>query len=333
MRRLRGIVTMGAGVVLMAASGLLGASTAGAESMLESNGWWYKPNQVPNNLAVPPAPPGVQSDGLFVSADPSGPFALAAVRYLAEGAGTLTLEFSPEGNTGSPAIAACVALSTWDGATAGRWEGKPIYDCARQSEGVVSEDGATMVFQVDPTMQRVAGTYDLVLAPIGPVPFAAAFNAPRNDSLVTEGGSGTASDTDAVASTSEPYAGDPVPSGTGDFGSIDTTFPVLDESRAAGGSTAPAQQTPGATSPRITTPIVPAVSNPLALPDDRNERLAAMAGLGLLLLGAWWFGGHVVRPPRLLGSVAGRAQAIELEPDPAEAPVRGLGRFARPRSN
>ena len=321
---------MGAGVLLLAASGALGAFPASAESALESNGWWYKPNQVPNNLAVPPAPPGVESDGLFVSADPSGPFAVAAVRYLAEGAGTLTLEFSPEGNTGTPSIAACVALSAWDGATAGRWEGKPIYDCARQSEGVVSEDGSEMVFQVEPTMQRVAGVYDLVLAPVGPVPFGAAFNAPRNESLITEGGSSSSSEAGEVASTSEPYSFDPLPSGGGDFGPIDTTFPVLDESRTDAGAV-PGATSPNTAAPRVSTPIVPAVANPLTLPDDRNERLAAMTGLGLLLLGAWWFGGRVVRPPRLLGSVAGRAQALELEPEVVDAPVRGIGRFSRPR--
>lgn len=331
MRRLRGIVTMGAGVLLLAASGALGATSAAAEAALESNGWWYKPNQVPNNLAVPPAPPGVESDGLFVAADPSGPMALAAVRYIAEGAGTLTLKFSPEGNTGTPSIAACVALTAWDGATAGRWEGKPIYDCARQSEGVVSPDGSEMTFQVDPSMQRVAGTYDLVLAPVGPVPFGAAFSAPRDENLVTEGGSGAGSDPEAVASTSEPYAGDPLPAGGADFGPIDTTFPVLDESRGSGAGAAGTAQAPGTTAPRVRAPIVPAVANPLALPDDRNERLAAMAGLGLLLIGAWWFGGQVVRPPRLLGSVAGRAQALEMESEPADAPVRGIGRFSRPR--
>ena len=330
MRRLRGIVTMGAGGLLLVASGMLGASPASAESMLESNGWWYKPNQVPNNLAVPPAPPGVQSDGLYIAADPSGPFALAAVRYIAEGAGTLTLEFSPEGNTGTPSIAACVALNAWDGATAGRWEGKPIYDCARQSEGVVSEDGSEMVFQLEPSMQRVAGTYDIVLAPVGPVPFGAAFNAPRNESLVTDGSSATGSDAGGVASTSEPYAGDPMPS-VDSSGSFDTTFPVVDGSRGTVAGTAPASQSPGSTTPRVAAPIVPAVAQPLALPDDRNERLAAMTGLGLLLLGAWWFGGRAVRPPRLLGSVAGRAQALELEPEVANAPVRGIGRFSRPR--
>lgn len=324
MRRLRGIVTMAAGVLLLAASGALTSAPVAAEAMLETNGWWYKPNQVPNNLAVPPAPPGAESDGLYVAADPSGPFALAAVRYHAFGAGTLTLEFAPEGSNGVASIAACVALTQWDGATAGRWEGKPIYDCARQSDGVLSEDSSEMTWQLDPTMQRVAGVYDIALVPVGPVPFTASFSAPRSESLVTDG-SGSP---EPVPATAEPFQpSEPVPSS--DFGPYETTFPALDESRTAvpdAAATAP----PAAATPRITTPIVPAVANPLALPDDRNERLAAMVGLGLLLLGAWWFGGRAVRAPRLLGSVAGRAVPIE-SAEVVEAPARGIGRFARPR--
>lgn len=315
---------MAAGVLLLAASGAIVTPPVAAEVMLETNGWWWKPNQVPNNLAVPPVPPGVQSDGLYVAADPSGPFALAAVRYLAYGSGTLTLEFTPDGNSGIPSIAACVVLTQWDGATAGRWEGKPIYDCARQSDGVVSEDGSEMAFQLDPTMQKVAGVYDIVLAPVGPVPFTASFNAPRSENLVTDG-SGSP---EPAASTAEPFQPtDPLPSG--DFGPYETTFPVLDESRTAGPTSA-APAPPQTLTPRINAPIVPAAANPLALPDDRNERLAAMVGLGLLLLGAWWFGGRTVRPPRLLGSVAGRAIQIDAT-EVVEAPARGIGRFARPR--
>ena len=315
---------MAAGVLLLAASGALVSPPVAAEAFLESNGWWYKPNQVPNNLAVPPAPPGAQSDGLYVAADPSGPFALAAVRYQAYGPGTLTLEFSPEGNTGVQSIAACVALTQWDGATAGRWEGKPIYDCARQADGVVSEDGSEMAWQLDPSMQRVAGVYDIALVPVGPVPFTASFNAPRSEHLVTDGSGGP----EPVPATAEPFQpSEPVPSG--DFGPYETTFPALDGSRTA----APEIVTPAppqAVTPRISAPIVPAVANPLALPDDRNERLAAMVGLGMLLLGAWWFGGRTVRAPRLLGSVAGRAVQLDAA-EVVEAPARGIGRFARPR--
>lgn len=317
---------MGAGILLLAASGALVAPPVAAEAALESAGWWYKPNQVPNNLAVPPAPPGVPSDGLWVSADPSGPVGIAAVRYNAFGSGTLTLDLAPGGNNGIPSIAACVALTRWDGTSAGRWEGKPIYDCARQSKGVLSADGSKMAWKLDPTMQRVDGVYDIVLAPIGPVPFSASFKAPRDSSLVTDGSGGP----EPVPATAEPF--DPTesePSG-GDFIPFETTFPVLDEPRTAPESAAPAGTT--SSTPRISTPIVPAVANPLALPDDRNERLAAMLGLGLVLLGAWWFGGKTVRAPRLLGSVAGRARAVPLEmAEVVEAPVRGVGRFARPR--
>lgn len=327
MRRIWGIVTMGAGLLLLAASGAIVAAPVAAEAALDSAGWWYKPNQVPNNLAVPPAPPSVPSDGLFVASDPSGPFAVAAVRYVANGPGKLTLDLAPEGNSGIPSVAACVALTRWDGSSAGRWEGKPIYDCARQSDGILSPDGSKMTWQLDPTMQRTQGVYDIALAPVGPIPFTASFNAPRDSSLVTEG----SGDAEPSAATAQPF--DPTgegPSG-GEFVSFDTTFPVLDESRGVAPEL-PVAAAPSNSAPLVRAPVVPAVAKPLALPDDRNERAAAVAGLGLLLLGAWWFGGKTVRPPRLLGSVAGRASALPLDFDEvAEAPVRGIGRFARPR--
>lgn len=317
---------MAAGVLLLAGSGAIVAPPVAAEAALESAGWWYEPNQVPNNLAVPPAPPGVPSDGLFVAMDPYDPAGIAAVRYNAFGSGTLTLDLAPDGNTGIASIAACVALTRWDGTSAGRWEGKPIYDCSRKTVGVLSKDGKKISWPVDPTMQRDEGVYDIVLVPLGPVPFTASFAAPRDSSLVTDGSGAP----EPVPATAEPF--DPVasaPSG-GDFIPFETTVPIFDEPRTAapdaGVPVAPANPTS-----RITTPIVPAVANPLALPDDRNERLAAMTGLGLLLLGAWWFGGRTVRAPRLLGSVAGRAKALNLVAPEVEASVRGVGRFARPR--
>ncbi|MBW3536251.1 MAG: hypothetical protein KY395_00590 [Actinobacteria bacterium] len=334
MRRLRGIVTMAAGVSLLAGSGALGSTTVGAEAVLENYGWWYKANQFPDDFATPPAPPappGASSDGLYIARDPSGPFALGAVRYVAEGPGTLTLEFSEDGQSGIPSIGACVALTTWDGASAGRWDARPEYDCVNQAEGVVSEDGATMTFEVTPTLQRVLGVYDLALVPQGPVPFTASFNAPRGSSMVTEGGGSE----EAFPSTSEPPAQqEPAGFGGGDqFGSFDTTFPVIDESRST--TAAPGVAPPPTADVPIRSGAQPvAVTRPLALPDDRNERMAAVAGLALLLLGAWWFGGRTVRPPRLLGSVAGRARALEVSAESAPSgPVRGIGRFARPRSS
>ena len=321
---------MVSGALLLVASGWIGSPSVGAEAALDSYGWWYKPNQVPNNLAAPPAPPGVPSDGLYVAADPSGPFALAALRFIADGPGVLTLELAPEGQAGIPSIAACVALTTWDGSSAGRWDGIPQYDCTNQAEGVLSEDGTAMTFELSPTLQRISGTYDLVLAPLGPVPFGTSFSAPSGSSLVTAGG-----EQEAFTPTAEsPAYQEPAGGGAEDFGSFGTTFPVIDESRS---STVGVEQTAPAApaSPPVRSLARPvAVTTPLALPDDRNERMAAVAGLALLLLGAWWFGGRTVRPPRLLGSVAGRSRALEMSADAVPAgPVRGIGRFAKPRSS
>lgn len=325
---------MTAGILLLTVSGFMGTANVGAEAALDSYGWWYKPNQVPDNLAAPPAPPGVPSDGLYIAADPSGPFALAAVRYIADGPGVLTLSLAPEGQSGPPSIAACMALTTWDGSSAGRWDGIPEYDCASQVEGALSEDGTSMTWALTPTLQRVSGTYDLALVPLGPVPFGTSFEAPQGSSLVTFGGEDDPFAPTSESPTYQEPAGFEGGGQAGDFGSFDTTFPDVDESRTSNSGAGEPAPPPTSDLP-VSSGVQPvAVTRPLVLPDDRNERMAAVAGLALLLLGAWWFGGRTVRPPRLLGSVAGRARALETSTEAApSAPVRGIGRFARPRSS
>lgn len=329
--RLRGLLAMVVGGALLCAGLLGGGERAGADSAIVSYGWWYLPNQVPNNAAAPPAPPWVPSDGMYVAGAEAGPLAIAAVKLVSDGRVTLNLDLTANGQAGLPSVAACLALTTWDGASAGRWEGRPAYDCANEAIGEVSEDGATMSFALDPGKHQENGFYNVALVPTGLVPFSATFNAPGAKSLVVTGG------TSAASAPDEPDA-DFGAGGSAEFGS-GSDFSADAFSGSAGSfsiSEVPAPA-PQASGPVIqpASPLVPAgVDEALKLPDDRNQRIAAVAGLGLLVLGAWLFGGRTVRPPRLLGSTAARSASATAMAGGAgsDAPVRGIGRFARPRS-
>lgn len=329
--RAPGVMSMMLGVGLLAAALLGSSATAGAESALVSSGWWYQPNQVPNNLAAPPAPPWVPSDGMYVSGAESGPVAIAAVKLVSDGQVMLKLDLTPNGQAGLASVAACVALTNWDGASAGRWEGRPAYDCANEVVGKVSEDGKAMTFALDPNHHQEAGFYNVALVPTGAVPFSTTFNAPTAKSLVVSGGS-------SVPSADQPEAGSSEESfatGSG-FDAADFAGSSADFSAP----TEPSVDLPPAAAPSAAGPSAPQVPGGLAeilsVPDDRNQRIAAVAGLGLLLLGAWLFAGRAVRPPRLLGSTASRAGfgvvGVGKTAAPPEAPVRGIGRFAKPRS-
>jgi hypothetical protein len=324
--RVTGLIALTGGAVLLG-SAYLGAVPAAADAVLLSSGWWYLPNQVPNNLAAPPAPPWVPSDGIYVAGTPAGPLAVGAVRYAAEGPATLRLDLTANGQAGIPSVSACTTLNVWDGASAGRWEGRPQYDCANGVKGEISANGAEMVFKLDPKAQRVDGVYDFALVPTGPVPFSTTFNAPKSGDLLLAGGSAPAAaveDSSAQNGTTESF--ETGPSFAGSEGAL--AFSGSDV--ATGGEAA----TPGVSSPRPAVPPVLVPTQPvvdsLPLPEDRNQRIAAVGGLALMVLGAWWFGGRTVRPPRLLGSMAARVEPIPVPVD--QPPVRGIGRFARPRS-
>src|SRR5436190_625403 len=82
--------------------------------------WWNKLRQ--GGLPAP-APPDAPADGLYVSVDPSGPAAIAAVRFASEAPGTLTLKLT----TGNPsfAVEAHPATAAWQPVQNGDWSDAP----------------------------------------------------------------------------------------------------------------------------------------------------------------------------------------------------------------
>jgi hypothetical protein len=90
-----------------------------------------------------------------------------------------------------------------------------------------------------------------------------------------------------------------------------------------------------ATATRPTTAAASLATTPPARPGEgwltgRRQRLLAvwiLIDVGGALL---WFGSEPARPPKLLGSVGAHRPT---PPPDEEQPVRGIGRFARPRSN
>lgn len=301
-RRFRGLLAMmvGSGLLFV---GLIGSpGQAGAESALLSYGWWYLPNQVPDAAAAPPAPPWVPSDGMYVAGAEAGPVALAAVKLVSDGKVTLSLNLTPNGQAGLPSVAACVVLTNWDGASSGRWEGRPAYDCANEVVGQVSEDGGKMLFALDPNLHQENGAYNVALVPTGLVPFSATFDAPGDKSLLVTGGSVGApasEDPEAATDSDSNTFGSGSSFDPGAFTGSDESFTAFDE---------PEVPTGPAAAPAPGVPLAPTtgLTEAFDLPDDRNQRIAAVAGLGLLAIGAWLFGGRTARPPRLLGSMADR---------------------------
>jgi hypothetical protein len=130
-----------AGGMLMVAPAV--TATEGASAA----GWWWVAQGVAP-VAVPP-PPTVPDDGLYVAGDPSGPQAMAAVRFDVPAGSATVLTLRVAGATGTPVVGACPTTSAWAPIQAGPWTDRPAFDCAAGAAvGTVSGDGTTITFDV-----------------------------------------------------------------------------------------------------------------------------------------------------------------------------------------
>ena len=227
----------------------------------------------------------------------------------------------------------CPATGAWEPVQNGAWDSKPTWNTLACTPGEPSADGTSMTWTLGTSFQTDASAYDIVLVPQGPVPFQIAIQQPGADALT--GAGDTSSSTDS-SSTVTDSAGATVPSDVSTFsdstfvapgpsGAFDLPAPAATPAPAAAGrqqNRTPAS--PGSPFPQAAGPIGDRS-------DNRAERIGAV--VMLLLLGGmlWLLGGAPARPPRLLGSLGGGGGAKPAAVD-ITAPVRGIGRFARPRT-
>jgi len=332
MRVWRLVPVMGA---LICQTLVLGTAPAGAATVgPDQQGWWSEAQPSP---PVPPLPVNtVTGTNLQVGNDPSGPDAVAAVRYTVPGTvdgipvdpstvpATLTLKVAPNTAVGTPTVVACPVLGSWQPAQGGDWAAKPAYSCAASTPATLSTDGQTATFALTTVLQARAGVYDLALVPdpANQLPFQVQFLAPGGDSLTL--GSGAAS----LSAVTEPPP--PLDLGpgldTGTVGPLPETTPFV--SAPLSEPVTPPPATAAARQPTVALrPEAPALIGHIS--SKRAQRAVALGVLLAMVAAVWWFGGQPVRSPRLLGPLGGRGGAAT---PGVYVRAGGIGRFARPRA-
>jgi hypothetical protein len=328
-------------VVAVPWAGAVGASAASPDRV----GWWYKAVADPALAGVVPAPPNVPSGGLYVANDPSGPAAVAAVAFTGSGQATLTLAAAGQpGFSAETPIAACPSATVWTPSSAGAWAERPEYDCDRRKvDGTPAADGTTITWQLPADLADAEHTFNVVLVPQGQVPFQVALAPPGEDAVAagepdaataaTDDGAVTEGATEPDAAFTDPgtFTPDTGSSGSGSFTFAGGDVPASEPALAPGQAdpAAPAAVDPDRTQPVGRQEVALPVPRALAVDRDatRGERIMAVAVLAALGLGLWFLADRPTRVPRLLGSLGGEVPLAAAE----DGPVRGIGRFARPR--
>jgi hypothetical protein len=272
-----------------------------------ATGWWWK-GQVSGSLPAAVPNPLVPSAGLFVSGDPSGPSGLSALRFTIFNGlapGTLTLHVNQ--SQGTPVLRLCPITGDWDRANGGDYNSAPTYNCNQNATGAISTDGTIVTFQ--PAALQAGDLLDVAVVPApaadGTNPsFAISFDAPGGDTLTL---------------TTEPAPVEtraaPLPS---TFTPIAPAVPLPQPTAFA----APFTPAPAGPVVQATPQLNPVVAAPAAVAASPVSRSALYAVLLLFALGVVY-----VRLERS----ALRAQLASMT-GPAEGPVRGVSRFARPRA-
>ena len=164
----------------------------------DQQGWWNKLRQ----SGVPaPAPPDAPDGGLYVAADPSGPSAIAALRFSGDLPGTLKLKVAPSNAPTGTSVSVFPATSAWTPVQNGNWEDAPTFNGAGSVTGKL--DGTTMTWTLPASFPRRGGVVDLVLVETGATAAQTPFAKPGADAFTS-----TAPPTTAVATPDEtPFIG------------------------------------------------------------------------------------------------------------------------------
>jgi hypothetical protein len=316
---------------LLAIAPVTATFAAGDGSTLDAYGWWNKQQALPVQgdptglglATVPTVPaPTAPADGMQVASDPSGPSAIAAVRYLVGGGGTLTLRV-PDGTTltGTEHIVACPVQGGFTPAQNGQWTSKPAYDPTTCIvEGKVSDDASSFTFDIPATFVSSLGDVSVVLVPAADAtPFTVSFDKPTDDAYTV-----TTQVESPQVEPSTPPAYEP--------GTAVYVPPAASASPSLALPTTPAVATPSSSTQSQAAPSVPVGSTtPVSTDRSRTPQLMAVALLALIGAALWRLGGQPQRAPRLLGSVGGAASVAAPAPVIQTTRARGVGRFARHR--
>lgn len=315
------------------------APTTALADAPDRTGWWY--TEAVGGSALPAT---TAADDLHVANNPSGPLAFAALGYhvASFSSATLTLHLVAGSEVGTPVVEACPTTDdTWKAGGDQPSDTAPTYTCAGRSVKAVvgsDSDGTTLTFRLDATQEDSPGVVSLAVVPVAgtATPFSFDVAKPSTTSLAVE--------PEAMAAppvTSEPGTGVLLPadgSGTANLpgGSLSSGTPPL----STGSVPVTAPLTAGAVSPPATAPVLPSVTSPglinsavktLALADERAKRAAVVLLVALAACVGYLTGNDRTAPLRLIGGRALRLTGGVPVPSD-DAPVRGIGRFARPRA-
>lgn len=294
----------------------------------DAAGWWWKPQVTP--LVPVPKPPTVPDGGLFVAADPSGPFGVSAVRYVAPKGGEISrLTLRIASSQGLVAVRACPSEITWTPEQGGPIASVPPHDCLAGSvPGALDAAGTAVVFEVGPLVRD--GVLNVVVtSAAAPSAFQAAFAKPGDDAVTVTTPSSSTTDTTMAPpdysylegpafTDTGPLIGEPLPPPVGvDMGPTPSTTPT----------TVAARQTGPRRVPR------PQLAAKARRDPDRVAAAVVLVGLAGVFM---WVAERPGRLPRLIGPMgalaggAGPGRPVQRAESPVAA--RGVGRFRRPRT-
>lgn len=295
-------------------------------------GYWTKLRSGGLPLPVQPPTP-VPEGGSWVSADPTGPVAVSALRASADAGNVIVGLRLPVGSaTGPTAVLVCPTTDTWVPEQGGRLEAAPPADCTTPVETKVEED--LLVVDLPATLQ--GEDIDLKLVPEDGSAFSLTLERATAEALVQQPAAGSAP---PPALTPPPFDSGPSDEGFSSapqsFGDVFAPAPGV-----AGPAPAIDPLLPGPSLPQpAATPVpqpqtaaapVQLVRAPPLVPENRSTALAAAALLAMLGALALRLGLQPAQAPRRLGGVARMAPA---EATPAlPTPARGVGRFRAVRS-
>ncbi len=355
----RSAVCVAVAAVLIAVAG----APAGAAELADS-GWWWRANTgetvdgvgpapdvgLPGTAPAPPPPPDVPDGGLFVARDPDGAHAIGAVRFALGSDETnpvLTLAVADGNGAGEGDLLACPTASAWVGEEGGRWDSRPLADCdaafgGASVAGVPAEDGSAWTFDLAGLARDAGGSREVDVAivpfvdadaPVGAhAPFELRFEKVDAAALAVDV---TVADVVAPPESSAAVTKDPLTAVPPPL----APAPVFEEELPAPAAPAFGPE-PVAPSVDLAEPVAPAPTRrQVALPEVRpavpasiDDTTAQTTAAAVLFAGAvvlYLAARQRVPLLRRLARLGARGGAAGTPP--AELPIGGLGRFARPR--